>query len=95
MSRSPFRPKPLTLSQKIDRMLNDNRSPSKRKFDLVIAALVIISTGILFVGGFSHALRKLSHRFFSWRGAPTIVEAINSYFWKIPHRLCVPAVSAQ
>lgn len=54
MSRSPFRPKPLTLSQKIDRMLNDNRSPSKRKFDLVIAALVLISTGILFVGGFSH-----------------------------------------
>ena len=54
MSRSPFRPKPLTLSQKIDRMLNDLRSPSKRRFDLFIAALVIVSTAILFVGGFAH-----------------------------------------
>lgn len=32
-------------------MLNDNRSQSKRRFDLFIAALVLISTAMLFVGG--------------------------------------------
>jgi voltage-gated potassium channel len=54
MSRSPFKPKPLSMSQKIDRMLNDNRAESKRRFDLFISFLVLVSTAILFVGGFNH-----------------------------------------
>lgn len=51
MSRSPFRPKPLTTSQKLDRMLNDSESQSKRRFDIFISILVLISTAILFIGG--------------------------------------------
>jgi voltage-gated potassium channel len=54
MSRSQFRTEPLTVSQKINRMLNDNRSQSKRRFDIFISLLVLVSTGILFWGGFTH-----------------------------------------
>ena len=44
----------VTLSQKVDRMLNDNRALSKRRFDVFISVLVLISTALLFVGGFNH-----------------------------------------
>ena len=39
--------------KRIDRMLNDGRSTSKKRFDIFIALLVLFSTAIIFVGGFS------------------------------------------
>lgn len=42
-----------TLTRRIDRMLNDPKSPSKRRFDFLISCLVIISTSIVISVGFS------------------------------------------
>lgn len=39
--------------KRIDQMLNNSKSVSKKRFDLFIAFLVIVSTAIIFVGGFS------------------------------------------
>jgi voltage-gated potassium channel len=49
----PVKPKSLTWVQKLDRMLNNSRSSSKRRFDIFISILVLLSTGIIFIGGFS------------------------------------------
>lgn len=49
---SPRGQKQLSLTQRIDRMLNDSRSVSKRRFDGFIALLVLFSTSIIFVSGF-------------------------------------------
>ena len=47
------RPRELSWAQKMDRMLNNNRSSSKRRFDVFISILVLLSTSIIFIGGFS------------------------------------------
>ena len=49
----PARPDNLSWAKKFDRMLNNNRSQSKRRFDIFISILVLISTAIIFVGGIS------------------------------------------
>lgn len=41
----------LSWTQKIDRMLNGKRSASRRRFDIFISILVLISTAIIFEGG--------------------------------------------
>lgn len=43
----------LTWMQRLDRMLNDPRARSRRRFDTVIALLILVSTGILISGVFT------------------------------------------
>ena len=49
----PPRQQDVSWIKRIDRMLNDGRSTSKKRFDVFIALLVLFSTAIIFVGGFS------------------------------------------
>lgn len=49
----PPRPRKLSWTKHIDRMLNDNRSTSKKRFDIFIAILVLVSTAIIFADGIS------------------------------------------
>ena len=42
--------KEMSVLERVERTLNDHRSPDKRRFDIFITVLILLSTAILFIG---------------------------------------------